>query len=147
MVNPSTGTIAVRGVFANPMKPKGARLLVPGMFARIRLPIGGAHPGLLVIDRAVGSDQGLPFVYVVNKDNKIEYRKVTTGPLEEDGLRVVLSGLQPDDRVVTGGLQQVRPQMEVSPDEMPMPTLDNAAGQEPAPVNRGPQPPPPGGKG
>jgi len=144
IVNPSTGTIAARGVFPNPMSPKGARLLVPGMFVRIRLPIGGPHPGLLVIDRAVGSDQGLPFVYVVNKDHQIEYRRVTTGPLQDDGLRVILTGLQPDDWVVTGGLQQVRPQMEVSPDEMPMPTLTNAAGQEPAPVNKGPQPPPPG---
>jgi multidrug efflux system membrane fusion protein len=86
------------------------------MFVRIRLPIGGAHPGLLVIDRAVGFDQGLPFVYVVNKDHKIEYRRVTTGPLQDDGLRVILKGLHPDDWVVTGGLQQVRPQMEVSPD-------------------------------
>jgi multidrug efflux system membrane fusion protein len=146
IVNPSTGTIATRGVFANPLKASGVRLLVPGMFVRIRLPIGGPHPGLLVIDRAVGSDQGLPFVYVVNKENKIEYRRVTTGPLEDDGLRVILSGLNPDERVVTGGLQQVRPQMEVSPDEMPMPTVANAAGQEPAPVNNGPQPPPPGRK-
>jgi multidrug efflux system membrane fusion protein len=145
LVNPSTGTIATRAVFPNHLKPGGTRLLVPGMFVRMRLPIGGAHPGLLVIDRAVGSDQGLPFVYVVNKDNKIEYRKVTTGPLQDDGLRVILTGLQPDDRVVTGGLQQVRPQMEVSPDEVPMPTVDNAAGEEPPAVNSGPQPPP-GGK-
>jgi multidrug efflux system membrane fusion protein len=144
IVNPSTGTIATRAVFANPRSAGGVRALVPGMFVRIRLPIGGAHPGLLVIDRAVGPDQGLPFVYVVNKDNKIEYRRVTTGPLQDDGLRVILTGLNPDDRVVTGGLQQVRPQMEVSPDEMPMPTLANAGGQEPAPTNSGPQPPPPG---
>jgi multidrug efflux system membrane fusion protein len=141
IVNPSTGTIATRGVFANPLKPGGARLLVPGMFVRVQLPIGAAHQGLLVIDRAVGSDQGLPFVYVVNKDNTIEYRRVTTGPLEEDGLRVILTGLQPDDRVVTGGLQQVRPKMEVSPDEMPMPTLE---GQAPPTANEKPQPPPPG---
>jgi multidrug efflux system membrane fusion protein len=144
IVNPSTGTIAARGVFPNPLKPGGVRLLVPGMFVRIRLPIGGPHQGLLVIDRAVGSDQGLPFVYVVNKDNKIEYRRVATGPLEDDGLRVILMGLHPDDRVVTGGLQQVRPQMDVSPDEMPMPNLANAGGQEPAPTGTGPQPPPPG---
>jgi membrane fusion protein, multidrug efflux system len=144
IVNPSTGTIATRGVFPNPDKREGVRLLVPGMFVRIRLPIGAAHPGLLVIDRAVGSDQGLPFAYVIDKDHKIQYRRVTTGPLQDDGLRVILSGLQSNDWVVTGGLQQVRPQMEVSPDEMPMPTLTNADGQEPAAVNKGPQPPPPG---
>ena len=155
VVNPSTGTIAVRGVFANPKPEKGARLLVPGMFVRIRLPIGKPHgdlhagseggPALLVIDRAVGSDQGLPFVYVLDKDNKVQYRRVTTGPLQDDGLRVIESGLEKDDWVVTGGLQQVRPGMEVSPDEAPMPTVD-APGQAPPPVSNKPQPPPPGEK-
>ena len=141
VINPSTGTIAIRGVFPNPRPANGARLLVPGMFVRIRLPIGQPHPALLVIDRAVGSDQGLKFVYVVNSQNKIEYRRVTTGPLQDDGLRVIEEGLQPSDRVVTGGLQQVRPRMEVSPDEEPMPTL---GGQPPPPVNNKAQPPPPG---
>jgi multidrug efflux system membrane fusion protein len=143
VVNPSTGTIAVRGVFDNPRPPNGARLLSPGMFVRIRLPIGQPHPALLVIDRAVGSDQGLRFVYVVDKDNKVQYRRVTTGPLQEDGLRVVETGLEKTDRVVTGALQQVRPRMEVQPDEQPMPTLQ---GQAPPAVNDKAQPPPPGEK-
>jgi multidrug efflux system membrane fusion protein len=143
VVNPSTGTIAVRGVFANPKPANGSRLLSPGMFVRIRLPIGQAHPALLVIDRAVGSDQGLRFVYVVDSDNKVQYRRVTTGPLQDDGLRVIESGLEKGERVVTGALQQVRPRMEVSPDEQPMPTLQ---GQAPAPVNDKAQPPPPGEK-
>ena len=47
-----------------------------------------------MIDRAIGSDQGLKYVYVVTKDNKIEYRRVTTGALQEDGLRVILTGLE-----------------------------------------------------
>jgi multidrug efflux system membrane fusion protein len=146
VVNPSTGTIAVRGVFPNPLPPGGRRLLSPGMFVRIRLPIGEPHPALLVIDRAVGSDQGLPFVYVVDDQHKVQYRRVTTGPLQEDGLRVVETGLQPDDWVVTGGLMQVRPRMEVQPEQRPMPTLE-AGGQAPAPVNNKPQPPPPGEHG
>jgi multidrug efflux system membrane fusion protein len=143
VVNPSTGTIAVRGVFPNPLPPGGRRLLSPGMFVRIRLPIGQAHPALLVIDRAVGSDQGLPFVYVIDAEHKVQYRRVATGALQDDGLRVVESGLQPDDWVVTGGLQQVRPRMEVQPEQMPMPTLE-AAGQAPPPVSKKAQPPPPG---
>jgi multidrug efflux system membrane fusion protein len=143
VINPSTGTIAVRGVFPNPRPEHGARLLVPGMFVRIRLPIGQPHRALLVIDRAVGFDQGLKFAYVVNQEKKIEYRRVTTGPLQDDGLRVIEDGLRSGDWVVTGGLQQVRPRMEVSPDEMPMPTLTNVEGQGP-PVNNRAQPPPPG---
>jgi multidrug efflux system membrane fusion protein len=143
VVNPSTGTIAVRGVFPNPRPPGGTRLLSPGMFVRIRLPIGQPHDALLVIDRAVGSDQGLKFVYVVDADHKVQYRRVTTGALQPDGLRVISDGLKPGDRVVVGGLQQVRPRMEVEPDETSMPSLA-VEGQAPPAVPRKPQPPPPG---
>ncbi len=149
VVNPSTGTIAVRGVFPNPKPENGSRVLSPGMFVRIRLPIGQAHPALLVIDRAVGADQDKRFVYVVGPDNKVQYRRVRTGPLEPDGLRVVneyneddKTGIKKDERVVVGALQQVRPRMEVQPDEQPMP---NNQGQAPPAVNDKAQPPPPGG--
>ena len=66
-VNPGTGSISVRGVFANPKPARGTYLLVPGMFVRIRLPMGQPYSGLLVIDRAVTSDQGLKYVYVVGR--------------------------------------------------------------------------------
>jgi membrane fusion protein, multidrug efflux system len=122
-VNSTTGSITVRGVFPNPRLPGGIRLLSPGMFVRIRLPMGPPHPGLLVIDRAVGSDQGLKYVYVVDGENKVQYRRVTTGTLQDNGLRVIESGLKPGDWVVVGGLQQVRPRLEVRPDRIPMPTL------------------------
>ena len=72
-VNPTTGSILVRGVFPNPQPKGGQRLLSPGMFVRIRLPIGLPHPALLVIDRAVGSDQGIKFVYVLDSANKVQY--------------------------------------------------------------------------
>jgi multidrug efflux system membrane fusion protein len=147
VVNPSTGTIAVRGVFPNPLPAGGSRLLSPGMFVRIQLPIGKPHPALLVIDRAVGSDQGLKFVYVVDAEHKVQYRRVTTGALQEDGLRVIEEGLKPDDLVVVGALQQVRPRQEVQTEEVSMAELAAAAmGQAPAPVSRQPQPPPAGGK-
>jgi multidrug efflux system membrane fusion protein len=141
-VNPFTGTISVRGEFPNPKPPNGRRLLTPGMFARIHLPIGEPHPALLVADRAIGSDQGLRFVYVLDADHKVQYRRVTTGALQDDGLRVIEEGLGPDDWVVVAGLQQVRPNMEVEPEELKeMPKVGPA--QAPAPVQR-PQPPPGG---
>jgi multidrug efflux system membrane fusion protein len=121
-VNPATGSISFRGVFPNPKSAKGVRLLKPGMFVRIRLPMGPPHPALLVIDRAIGSDQGLKYIYVLDKDNKTQYRRVTTGALQEDGLRVV-TGLRPDDWVVVGALQQVRPRIQIRPDKVSMPTL------------------------
>jgi multidrug efflux system membrane fusion protein len=122
-VNSTTGSITMRGVFPNPMLPGQVRLLSPGMFVRIRLPMGPRHPALLVIDRAIGSDQGLKYVYVVDAENKVQYRRIKTGPLQDNGLRVIAQGLKPDDRVVIGGIQQVRPRMEVRIDETPMPTL------------------------
>jgi multidrug efflux system membrane fusion protein len=122
-VNPTTGSISVRGLFPNPRPQNGARLLSPGMFVRVRLPIGQPHPALLVIDRAIGSDQGLKYVYVVDAEDKAQYRRVTTGSLQPDGLRVITQGLEPGDRVVVGGLQQVRPRMPVRPDPVEMPSL------------------------
>jgi multidrug efflux system membrane fusion protein len=146
-LTPSTGTILVRGVFDNPKPPNGRRVFSPGMFVRIRVPIGEPHPALLVIDRAVGTDQGLRFVYVVDKDNKVQYRRVTIGHLEDDGLRVIQSGdLHEDEWVAVGGLQQVRPRMPVDPDPIPMPTLapPTAGGEAPPPTPDKPQPPPAG---
>jgi membrane fusion protein, multidrug efflux system len=133
-VNSTTGSIMVRGRFANPEPKGGHRLLSPGRFAKIRLPIGVPHRALLVIDRAIASDQGLKYVYVIDADNKVEARRITTGALQEDGLRVIEDGLKPDDWVVSGGILQVRRRMLVMPDRVPMPTLGQPAAAAPAPA-------------
>jgi multidrug efflux system membrane fusion protein len=125
-VNSGTGSITVRGVVPNAKPANGIRLLTPGMFVRVRLPIGKPHEALLVIDRAIGSDQGLKFVYVLDSKNQAQQRRIETGPLQEDGLRVITSGLKPDDWVAVGGIQQIRPRMPVAPDRHPMPTLGAA---------------------
>ncbi|MBY0524761.1 MAG: efflux RND transporter periplasmic adaptor subunit [Gemmataceae bacterium] len=122
-LNPTTGSISVRGVFPNPKPERGVRLLRPGMFVRIHMPLGAPHPALLVIDRAIASDQGLKYVYVLDADNKVQYRRVSTGALQNDGLRVINDGLKPEDRIVVGGLQQVRPSMQIRPELIPMPSL------------------------
>ncbi len=125
-VNPTTGSITWRGVFPNPKPPTGFRLLSPGMFVRMRLPIGRPHSAVLVIDSAVVADQGLKYVYVVDAKNTVQYRRVTTGPLESDGMRVIEDGLKTDDLVVVGALQQVRPRMQIVPEKIPMPSLGAA---------------------
>jgi multidrug efflux system membrane fusion protein len=124
-LNPNTGSIAVRGVFANPKPPNGVRLMSPGMFVRIRLPLGPPHPALLVIDRAIQSDQGQKYVYVVNAAKKTEYRQVVTGALEPDGLRAISSGLTEDDWVAVGAIQQFRPNMQVKTEQTPMPSFES----------------------
>ena len=105
----------MRGVFAN---KDGA--LTPGLFARVRVPLGGPHRALLVTDRAVDTDQGQKIVYVVDSANKVAVRPVRLGSLQ-DGLRVIEDGLQVGDRVIVTGLQQVRPGMLVQPTVVPMP--------------------------
>jgi multidrug efflux system membrane fusion protein len=75
----------------------------------------------LVDDRAVGTDLGNKYVYVIDKDRKVEYRRVETGPLL-DGLRVVTSGLDAKDVVIVNGLQHVRPGVEVNPTKVAMET-------------------------
>jgi multidrug efflux system membrane fusion protein len=132
-VNPATGSITIRGVFPNPLPENGTRVLSPGMFVRVRLPIGQPHQALLVIDRAIGSDQALKFLYVIDSEHKVQYRRVTTGALQEDGLRVITKGLNADDLVLVGGLPQVRPHMEIQPEPRPMPTLGQGA-QAPPPT-------------
>jgi multidrug efflux system membrane fusion protein len=138
--NPTTGSILVRGVFPNPAPGGGQRLLTPGRFVRIRLPIGEPHRAHLVIDRAVASDQDKKFVYVLDANNKVQYQRVTTGALQEDGLRVIREGLKGDEWIVVGALQQVRPRMEVKPEQLPMPTLGPTPGETP-PASRKSAPP------
>ncbi len=102
-VNPATGTIRSRAVFRN-----DDRALTPGLFVRLRVPGRGQYRGLLVQDRAIGTDLDKRFVYVVGADHTIQYRAVSIGPLV-DGLRVVRNGLKPGDLVVINGLQRIRP--------------------------------------
>lgn len=129
--NPGTGSILVRGVFDNPVPTKdGRRLLSPGMFVRVRLPIGQPHSALLVIDRAIGSDQGLKFVYIVDADGNVQQRRITIGAIQEDGVRVVVDGLKEDEWVVVGGLQQVRPRTQIKTERIPMPTLAQTDGSK-----------------
>ncbi|WP_456658130.1 efflux RND transporter periplasmic adaptor subunit [Bradyrhizobium sp. JR3.5] len=108
-VSQSTGTLAVRGLVPNP-----DRVLLPGFYVRVRVPIDKQDNALLVPDVAIGSDQGGRYVLVVNADNVVEQRKVATGPLDE-GLRVIESGLKADDRVVTAGLLRAIPGQKVDP--------------------------------
>lgn len=122
-IDASTGTLRLRGQISNP-KP---RLFSPGLFARIRLPVGKPHQSILISEQAVGTDQGRKFVYVVQdtkvKDKKtgqereaevVSYRPIKVGSMN-NGLRVVDEGLKIGERVVVSGLQRVRPGKEVVP--------------------------------
>ena len=107
-IDPATGTIRGRAVFRN-----ADRSLMPGLFVRLKLPGSGTHRGLLIQDRAVGTDLDKRFVFLVTPERTIQYRSVALGPIV-DGLRVVRTGLSPGDRVVVNGLQRVRPGVKVA---------------------------------
>jgi RND family efflux transporter MFP subunit len=114
-VDPSTGTIKIRGVFKNEDSS-----LTPGMFVRVRVPFTAPADSVLVTERALGSDQGNKYLLVVNESDVVEYRAVTLGALAEDGLRVIRQGLQSRERVIVNGLQRVRPGVTVRPREVEM---------------------------
>ena len=120
-IDASTGTLQVRGIFDN----KDSALL-PGMFARVRVPIRRPAPALLVPDTAIGTSQLGRYVLVVNKDNVVEQRTVTIGQVDK-GLRVIESGLKPDDLVVIDGIQRAIPGNKVDPDKQKM-TVPAAGG-------------------
>ena len=123
-VSAGTGTLKMRAVV-----PNDDRRLRIGMFARVRLTLDQPRPTLLVPERAVGVDQGQRFTYVVNGDNKVEYRKVLIGQVH-DGKLAILEGLQPDDRVITEGLQLLRPGQVVQPEVAPGGTSQPVTGSE-----------------
>jgi RND family efflux transporter MFP subunit len=117
-VDTNTGTLALRAILDN----KDYALL-PGYFVRVRIKRSdSSKPGLLVPDTALGTTQSGQYLLVVNTDNIVEQRTVTTGQLDGT-LRVIETGLQPDDRVVINGLSRAVPGQKVSP--VPVAVADN----------------------
>jgi RND family efflux transporter MFP subunit len=109
-LDPATGTLLVRGILLNPNFT-----LLPGFFVRMRLPMGRVdRNALLVPDRALQEDQGGRYLLIVNKDDVVEQRYVQLGQLD-GALRVITSGLKPDDRVVVGELWRASPGTKVTP--------------------------------
>jgi RND family efflux transporter MFP subunit len=105
----NTATLQVHGMFDNTQ-----RRILPGLFARVRLPLGEPYQALTIPEQALGTDQGQKYVYVVNQENKVEYRSVDIGRL--DGKRrVIHKGVAEGDRIVVSGLQRVRDGAVVSP--------------------------------
>ncbi len=141
-VDTGTGTVRVRGRVPNPIVPAGhARLLYPGLYARVRVPNGERKRQLVLPEEALMTGQEGRFVYVIGQDNKVVKRTVTvganvwraseSGPDETHGwalhgsksttparsIMAIEKGLEPTDRVIVIGLQKARPGAPVSPDE------------------------------
>lgn len=108
-VDPATGTLVYRMIFSNEDES-----LVPGLYARVRLPVSEPAPALLVSERSIGTNQSQKFVLTVKSDNTVAYRTVKLGPVLQ-GKRVIREGIEPGDRVIVNGLQRVTAGMIVDP--------------------------------
>ena len=108
-VDPSTGTLAVRAIFENK-----DNALLPGLFVRVRGPVGHQDKALLTQDQAIGTSQEGSYVLVVGADNVVQRKIVKTGQTQGQ-LRIIESGLDPGDWVVTEGVQRAFPGAKVEP--------------------------------
>lgn len=131
-LNPSTGSLTIRGVFPNPrLRGTETRALSPGFFCRGRIPLGKPRDALLVPPAAITSDQGRKVVYAIGPDNRVVAKPVRPGPMFR-GLQIVEEGLAPADLVIIRGLARAQPGVPVEPKEEaipkpPAPTASKAA--------------------
>jgi len=115
----SSGTIHARATV-----PDADGLLTPGGFARVRVSIAPPAPALLVPDASVLPDQSDHIVLTVGPNNVVTPKQVQVGGLR-DGLRVIRAGLNPDDRVIVGGIPLAHPGATVAPEAKPIQTASN----------------------
>jgi multidrug efflux system membrane fusion protein len=110
-LNPNTGSIVLRAVF-----PNDDGRIVPGLFARIRVPLSSRHSALLVSERAVGTDQAQKYVLAITASNTVAYEPVVLGPTIGD-MRIIRSGITDGQKIVVNGMQRVRPGMAVKAEQ------------------------------
>jgi RND family efflux transporter MFP subunit len=110
-LDPNTGSILLRAVF-----PNDDGRIVPGLFARIRVPLSARHEALLISERAVGTDQAQKYVLTLTPTNTVAYQSVILGPAI-GGMRIIRSGLTGGEQIVVNGMQRVRPGMSVKAEQ------------------------------
>ena len=136
-INPSSGTIRARAKFKNE-----DGMLIPGMFVSVRMASSVEFNGILIPERAIGTDQNKKFVYVINKDNKVVYREVELGKAV-NAQRIVSTGLKAGEKIIVDGLQHVRPDAVVDPKDVSVKEKEAqeakkaAAAQKPAEEHKG----------
>jgi RND family efflux transporter MFP subunit len=108
----SSGTIRVRASF-----PNDNLFITPGQFGRVRVPMSQLHPTMLVPDAAVVTDQSVKMLFTVSPDGTVVPKPVDLGPVTDENLRIIRSGITPDDEVIISGLLRARPGAKVTPQE------------------------------
>jgi RND family efflux transporter MFP subunit len=129
-LTPNTGTLLMRGIFPNP-----AGKVLPGLYARVRIPVE-KKTALLVPEVAIGSDQQGSYVLTVNEKNSVERRSIKTGA-HVDNLRIIEEGLRGKERVIVKGLLRAIPGRQVTPELLsaqPVENLPAASGSPQSPA-------------
>ncbi|HSI86425.1 MAG: efflux RND transporter periplasmic adaptor subunit [Candidatus Methylacidiphilales bacterium] len=126
----ATGNFVVRAVLDNK-----DRVFIPGFFARVSVPMSKATKALLIPERAIGSNQGRPMIYILGPGNKVVYRDtIELGQLTPQGLRVISTGLAADETVIVDGILSVRPGIEVKPESIATEVKKEEAAVTPSPA-------------
>jgi RND family efflux transporter MFP subunit len=108
----NSGTIRVRASFPNPNL-----FITPGQFGRVRVPMSQLRPTMLVPDAAVVTDQSVKMLFTVTPDGTVVPKPVELGPVTDDNLRIVRSGITADDQIIISGLLRARPGQKVTPEQ------------------------------
>jgi membrane fusion protein, multidrug efflux system len=120
-VDPEKGTIAVRCTLPNPRPANGVALMMPGMFARGRFPIGEPYKALVVPDKAILHDNDGDFVFTVNAKDMLERRSVQLGQKQPGGMQAIRSGITAEDRVVVVVARGLKAGLAVRPQKTSLP--------------------------
>ena len=108
----NSGTIRVRASFPNPNL-----FITPGQFGRVRVPMSQLRSTMLVPDAAVVTDQSVKMLFTVTPDGTVVPKPVELGPVTDDGMRIVRSGITADDQIIISGLLRARPGQKVTPEQ------------------------------
>lgn len=108
----SSGTIRVRASF-----PNEDLFITPGQFGRVRVPLSQEKPTMLVPDAAVVTDQSVKLLFTVAEDGTVVPKPVELGSVTDGGLRIIRSGITPDDKIIISGLLRARPGEKVTPEK------------------------------
>jgi RND family efflux transporter MFP subunit len=123
-VDPDTGTIQLRAVLTNE-----SLNLFPGLFVRVRIPVGLLEDAVLIREEALGTDLGGRYVYVVGEGNVVEQVYVELGPVEPDGMVPVTDGLDGSETYIVDGMLRARPGMPVTPETVSSTREATASGE------------------
>jgi len=114
LMDESSGTVQLRATCPNPRSENVAmNRIIPGITVHIRIPVSENYNALLVPEEALGTEQGIRYLYVADAEGKAQIRRLTLGPLQSDNMRVIREGIKPDDTIIVSGLLRLRPGVDI----------------------------------